>query len=65
VVRGNFGNIQMTFQRWQRLVEEETGTWTLRSEQRDGAKRQVPYTKYSATSENAFRCVVNQASKLN
>lgn len=62
VVRGNFGNIQMTFQRWHRPVEEETGTWTLRSEQRGGPKREVPYTKYSATSDHGFRCVINQAA---
>ena len=60
VVRGDFGSLQMTFQRWHRPVEEETGTWTLRSQQRGGPNREIPYTKYSATSENAFRCVVNQ-----
>ncbi|WP_082491505.1 SUMF1/EgtB/PvdO family nonheme iron enzyme [Duganella sp. Leaf126] len=64
VVRGDFGNIQMTFQRWYRPVEEETGTWTLRSTTRGGPKREIPYTKYSATSENAFRCVVNQSGPI-
>ena len=60
VVRGDFGNIQMTFQRWHRSPVEKTGSWTLYSEQRGGPKRQIPDTKYSGDYEGAFRCVVNQ-----
>lgn len=61
VVRGNFGSTQMTFQRWHRPPVEKTGTWTLYSAERGGPKRQIPYTKYSAGNDSAFRCVINQS----
>lgn len=60
VVRGNFGNIQMVFQRWSRPPVEKTGSWTLYPAERGGPKRQIPYTKYSAANDSAFRCVINR-----
>lgn len=64
VVRGNFGDTEMTFRRWHRPAGERSGGWTSYSATPGGAKKQVPYTKYSGNADSAFRCVVNRDSAL-
>lgn len=61
VMRGHFGDggSEMTFKRWSWVSKEETGTWTKYGEKQGDPKRQIPFTKYSSTADNVFRCVLN------
>jgi formylglycine-generating enzyme len=67
VLRGHFGNdlSAMTFKRWARRSDEQKGTWTLYSERNSDPDRRIPYTKYSNSADNAFRCALNQVKPIN
>lgn len=59
VVRGNLGHLYMNMERNGMDPADKTGTWPLLSETPRGAKREVPYTKFSGKGYIGFRCVVN------
>ncbi|MET3135617.1 sulfatase modifying factor 1 [Oxalobacteraceae bacterium GrIS 1.11] len=65
VVRGNFGDTEMVFKRWSRKMEEKTGTWKKYAEKKGDENREIPYTKYSALPNSAFRCVLNHTKPIN
>jgi hypothetical protein len=66
VVRGHFGDggSQMTFKRWPRESKGKTGTWTQYDDDGKKPDREVPYTKYSSTVDNAFRCAVHRSKPV-
>jgi sulfatase modifying factor 1 len=65
VLRGHFGSDDsaMTLKRWKWISKEKTGSWTLYGENRGDATREIPYTKYSGSASETFRCVLNQEKK--
>jgi formylglycine-generating enzyme required for sulfatase activity len=64
VIRGFFGSSfsAMTIKRWKWSGKGNAGTWTLYGKKRGEAKREIPFTKYTNSSDSGFRCVLNHTS---
>lgn len=61
VVRGEngAGEREFTFKRWDEAPKEQTGTWTIYSQERGKPNRKIPFTRYSYSTNTVFRCAAN------